>query len=288
MNMLSARVLPSGFRDYFSKPPSVPDDKREARTAFTGLQRLALLAVFAALVILRVPAAWVHGRFQAEEGTVFFAYAWHFPWTDALFRSFGGYLNLAANASAVFAVKLVRGGILPLEQAPYLTMGIALVFQLLPAVLILTGRAQWLDSRLAVVGALLILAIAPATEEVFFNTPHIQFHLALCVALILSFDAQTKRAVRMGYAGFLFLSPLFGPSSIILLPLFALRALLDRDRGRLEQLAVLTAGALVQLIFFYAASPLRHAVDGRAIFAALFVRLLLLPVAGLKPTNWAS
>jgi hypothetical protein len=257
-----------------------------AGAVFSRPQRLLLLAAFALIVILRLPAAWAHGRFQAEEGTVFLAYAWHFPWTDALFRPFGGYLNLGANAPAVLTVQLVRIGILPLERAPYLTMGIALAFQLLPAVLILTGKAQWLASRLAVTAALLILAIAPATEEVFFNTLHIQFHLALCTALILAFNVPAGRAARIGYGALLFLAPLCGPAAIVMLPLFALRALIDRDPRRLMQLAPLAAGAAVQLMLFYEPSPVRgNVLDPASIAAAMFVRLIATPILGIGFAN---
>jgi hypothetical protein len=259
-----------------------------ARPVFTTWQRCALLAAFALLLIMRLPAAWAHGRFQAEEGTVFLAYAWHFPWTEALFRSFAGYLNLGANAPAVLTVELVRSGILPLERAPYLTMGIALAFQLLPAVLILTGKAQWLQSRLATIAALLIIALAPASEEVFYNTLHIQFHLALCVALILALDVPAKWPSRIFNGTLLFLAPLCGPAAIVILPLFALRALIDRDRGRVGQFAMLAFGAAVQLMFFYGAAPFRHAPDVRTMSAALFVRLVLLPLTGLELTNWAA
>jgi hypothetical protein len=288
MNGFSARSFSSGFRQLLSAARDRSEDQYGARTAFAGAQRWALLAAFAAIAIFRLPSAWVHGRFQAEEGTVFFAYAWHFPWMDALFRPFAGYLNLGANAPAVLAVKLVRWGILPLERAPYLTMGIALAFQMLPAVLILTGKARWLESRLAVLAALLTVAIAPSTEEVFFNTPHIQFHLTLCVGLILSFDVPATRAAQARYGAILFLAPLCGPGSVVLLPLFALRALVDRHRGRLIQSAMLAAGAVLQLLFFYSATPFRHALDARTMFAALFVRLFLLPLAGINPTNWAA
>jgi hypothetical protein len=190
------------------------DDRREgkltvgARAVFSRRQRWALLAVFALIVAFRLPHAWAHGRFQDEEATVFLAYAWHHPWLDALFRPFAGYWNAAANTTTLLVAQLVRGGVLSLERAPYLTMGMALSSQLLPAILILTGRAQWLESRLAVITALLMIAITPATEEVFFNVMHIQFHLALCVALILALDLPRRRLVRIGYGMLLFLAPL--------------------------------------------------------------------------------
>src|SRR5579863_104210 len=146
-----------------------------ARSVFSRRQRWALLTVFALLVIFRLPHAWVHGRFLDEEATVFLAYAWHRPWLDALFRPFGGYWNLGANATTLLVVELVKHGVVPLERAPYLTMLMALAAQMLPAALILTGRASWLAGRSAVIAALLLIAMAPSTEEVFFNVMHMQF-----------------------------------------------------------------------------------------------------------------
>ena len=252
-----------------------------ARAVFGVGQRWMLLAFFALLVVFRLPDTWVHGRFQDEEATVFLAYAWHRPWLDALFRPFAGYWNLAANASTLLVVTLVKGGVVPLERAPYLTMTMGLAVQMMPAVLILTGRARWLAGRAAVVAALLVVAIAPSTEEVFFNVLHIQFHLALCVALILALDVPRTPLGRIGYGALLFTAPLCGLLAIVLLPLLALRALVDRDTGRLEQFAVLLAGAALQMLVFYSPSPLRgHLLDPGTIAAAMFVRLLALPAFG--------
>lgn len=249
-----------------------------AKSVFTSAQRVALLAGFALLIALRLPQAWVHGRFLDEEATVFLAYAWHHPWADALFRAFGGYINFAANATTLLTARLVQDGLLPLERAPYLTMLTALAFQLVPGILILTGRADWLGDRRAVLAALLLIAVAPASEEVFFNVLHIQFHLALAAALILALDAPQGRA-RFGYYAILFAAPLCGPGAIAILPLFAARAVLDRDPQRWGQFALFAAGAAVQLIGFFGASPLRgNMVDPATAAAVLFVRLIALPL----------
>ena len=245
-----------------------------------------MLAAFALLVVCRLPGAWVHGRFQDEEATVFLAYAWHFPWYEALFRPFAGYWNLGATSTTVAVAELVRGGILPLERAPYFTMLIALAFQLVPAVLVLTGSAPWSRSRVATIAALLAIAIMPATEEVFFNVLHIQFHLALGVALILAMDVPSGRGAKIGYALILLLAPLCGAGAIVMLPLFALRALVDRDRRRAGQLAVLAAGSALQLLLFYSSSALRGlGFDPASIAAAMLVRLVALPLMG---TNLAG
>jgi hypothetical protein len=252
-----------------------------ARSVFTARQRLALLAAFALLLVFRLPHVWAHGRFQDEEATVFLAYAWHYPWVNALFRPFAGYLNLGATAPTVLVAQLVKSGVLPLERAPYVTMSIALAVQLLPAVLILTGRGEWLAHRLAVIAALLMIAIAPATEEVFFNVMHIQFHLALCAALILALDVPRRRLAQVGYCAILFAAPLCGPGAIVLVPLFPLRSLLDRDFARLIQTVLLAASAAIQLLLFFGTSPVRaHILDPVTTAAAMFVRLVTLPFLG--------
>ncbi len=271
------------LRGYFRTAPYACDGDAApgARAVFSVRQRWMLLVGFALLVIFRLPHAWTHGRFQDEEATVFLAYAWHRPWLDALFRPFAGYWNLAANATTLLIVLLVKAGIVPLERAPYLTMTMALAVQLLPAMLILTGHARWLCGRLAVIAALLIIAIAPSTEEVFLNVLHIQFHLALCVALVLALDVPRRRIVQVGYGALLFLAPLCGPAAIMLVPLVALRGLIDREAGRLVQLAALAAGAAIQMLLFYGPSPIRgHWLDPGTIAAAMFVRLIALPGLG--------
>ena len=135
--------------------------------------------------------------------------------------------------------------------------------------------------------ALLILAVAPATEEVFFNTLHIQFHLALCAVLILSFDVPPKRAAPSATERCCSLRRFADPlrSSPCLC---SVRALIDKDRGHLNQFVFLAAGSFVQLSVFYGAAPFRHALDVRTIFAALFVRMFLLPLTGIDLTNWAA
>ena len=79
----------------------------------------------------------------------------------------------------------------------------------------------------------------------------------------------------------LLLGPLAGPASVFLLPLFALRSLIDRDRSRLPQLAAITLGSAIQLLCFYAPTAGRSYGIGPAVFAAvLFEKHLALPLLG--------
>jgi hypothetical protein len=254
------------------------DEADGAAAVFSARQRWLLLAAFAGLVMLRIPLAWWHGRFLGEEGTIFFAYAWHRPPAEALWRSFAGYLNLGASATTLAAASLVRAGWLPLEQAPRLTMAAALLFQLVPAGLVLTARGAWLADRRTVIACLALIVTAPMTEEVFGNVLHIQFHLALAAGLVLAFELPRGRAARIAVCAPLLLAPLCGPGAIVLLPLFALRTLIDRSPARLMQTLVLGAGAAAQMLLFYVSNPMRgHLLDPLTLANVLFVRLAVLP-----------
>lgn len=253
-----------------------------ARATLNKSARLGLLFAFAMLLVSRVWQAVWYGRFLGEEGTIFFAYAWHRPAWEALWRSFGGYLNIGANATMLAAARMVREGYISLENAPHFTMFVALLFQLLPAVILLTGNGRWLSSRWAVVASLLVLALCPISEEVWINTMHIQFHLVLCCGLILALGVPYSGAGRLGYWLILFLAPLCGPGAIVLLPLFALRSLIERDWARVQQTIVLSVGSLIQLLVFFTPSPLRgDFLDPMTLATVLFVRLGALPFGGI-------
>lgn len=170
-------------------------------------ERFFLLAVYAAFICLRMPDVLLKGRFWAEEGNVFFLRAWTLSWHDALLAPWGGYLNIIANSAGLLARNLAN-----MQSAPYVTTLIGLLFQLCPAALILTSEERWLQPRSVLVVALLLIAIPPASEEVWLNTLHSQFHLALCAALILAFQPATGK-VEMSRRGLLLLAPLSGPGA---------------------------------------------------------------------------
>jgi hypothetical protein len=249
--------------------------------AFRPLTASLLLLAFALIGALHLPGAWMQGRFIDEEATVFLAYAWHFPALEALFRPFAGYLNIAANASTVVLAELIKGGSISLERAPYFSMLLGLAFQVAPILMILTGEARWLRSPQVRLASALLVAIAPGTEEVAFNVIHIQFHLALCVALLLTFDVPRSLLARVLAAVALLLAPLCGPAAILLLPLFALRSWLDASWGRGQQTLILAIGSGIQLLFFYGESPIRGLKpDLLTAAAGTFLRVIILPLFG--------
>jgi len=243
--------------------------------------RALLVVLFSILVMVRIPAILLDGRFWAEEGVVYFHAAWTRPWLDALVTIHTGYLNIVASSAALLAVHLV-----PLEQAPLVTSSVALVFQILPAIVLATSRIPWLQGSPAFAVALLILLIPPGDAEVWLNAITSQFHLALCVGLILAAD------IRGGWVGklraaILVVAPLAGPISGTLAPLFLLRAALERSWPRLVQTILLGAPTLVQAVIAVThPEPARSIGIGLPLLLAVIgLQNVILPLAGLGRTS---
>ena len=241
------------------------------------LQRGLILGVFALLVCVRMPEILLKGRFWAEEGRNFFHAAWVMPPLQALFNSYGGYLNIVANAST-----LAARWIMPLPLAPYLTIAIALLFQLLPPLLLLTSRDAWLQPQIVRFGGILLLLLAPGSGEIWLQTLHCQFELALCSAMILALDVPAGRAAA-GRLAILLLAPLCGPGAIVLAPLFLMRAAMDRTPERLVQALTLLAGSAIQLLlFFHSFSERGYTLNPLILLWIVALRHLAVPFLGLS------
>jgi hypothetical protein len=234
-------------------------------------ERWELLLGFALLIVLRLPGVMVHGRVWAEEGTIFMHNAEVLPWTQALFWPVGGYLNIAANFAGIIAADMV-----PLELVRWVGPVFGLVFQMMPAILILSSNFSWLQSRIGLVVALLLIATVPLGEEVWLNSLHPQFHLTLCAALIMAMDPAN--GWKAGFHLWLVaLGALCGPTAWFLLPLFAVRAGIDRSRRRLMQAVLLAICVLLQFLLFYSPAQTNGGpVAVGSVVSALFIKHVLI------------
>ncbi len=244
---------------------------------------------FLVLVLARLPVLVEQGRFWAEEGTLYFRNAWTLPWWQAALRPENGYLNLFANLAGILARWCV-----PLQDAPRLTTGLALLAQDLPILLLITARDRWLRPAPIVLAAVLLVAMPPLCNEVWLNTANSQFHVALAVALCLALEAPAGWSGR-ARGVLLVLAPLCGPISVVLVPVAVLRAVWERRRARVLQAACLLAGAAPQLTCMVLA-PLheRGKFVGPTIMACIFAaKHLAVPFLGedmaasLAP-SWAA
>lgn len=237
------------------------------------------VALFGALILLRMPEVLVTPRFFAEEGPVFFSYAWHMSTWQALGQVYGGYLNLACNVVTWLDVKLVKAGIVSLEDAPIVTEAAGFGFPLLPAILLLWGRADWLRKLWVVPMCLLSIALVPRGAEVWLESLHIQFHLALATALMLVTEAEECGVLCWLRRFILVLGPLSGPAPILFLPLYAVRTWVEKKPARTKEFALFALAAMVQIGFFSGLTAGRHV--GTATPALLLNALLSRQVVDL-------
>jgi hypothetical protein len=223
--------------------------------------KLLSLSAFGLMVCARMPQIILKGRFWAEEGSIFYRHAWNEPIWQAAWEPYGGYLNLVANCGSILA----RWS-LPLQFAPYATISVGLFFQLLPSMFLITARDHWLRPWQARTASLLLVLLMPGSEEVWLQTLHCQFELALCCGIIVSLEARRGVAAGMALC-VLVLAPLCGPASIALWPLFIARLFFERTPTRLLQCSAIGAGSVVQIFFFLSSPP------GRAYALHPFINL---------------
>lgn len=182
-------------------------------------------------------------------------------------------MNLVTNLAGLLAY------LVPIGAAPYVTSGVALVIHCFPAILVVVARDAWLQSRAVLIAALILIAAPPGTEEVWLNSINSQSVLIVCVGLILALEP------RSGHAGalekfLLALAPLTSPGTWALVPLFFLRAWIDRSWPRAAQGAILLCGTLVQLAFCFDASQRDLGIGPLLLNAVILVKHVLLPLFG--------
>lgn len=243
------------------------------QAAFTAF-RLALFPALAVLIAWRLPLPLAEGRFWAEEGLVYYSRAWHLPALDALLALHSGYLNIVANAATLIAAHSVA-----LENAPRATAAIALLFQLLPALLLATAAEPWLRRPFPLLAAVLLTILPVRAGELWLNAITSHFHLMACVGLILALVPRPGPVGHLRLA-LLVLAPLAGPGSAFLWPLLALRAW--RDPARRLQLAALTLGIAVQasLVLLAPAESRPFGAPLHVVLAVLGLEHVLLPLLG--------
>jgi hypothetical protein len=235
-----------------------------------------LLLGLACLIMARIPALWPHGRLWAEEGTVYLSSALTHPWYQALVTIHSGYMNLPASGATTLAAHVV-----PLTYVPLVTVFVALLLQITPAVLLVVSGISWLSDWRMLVLALLIITVPPYSEEVWLNTITSQFHVMVAVAVILA-SVRGSDCVMRFRGLILLLAPLSGPGGAMLFPLFGLRAWLERSSWRLVQVLLLLPGVAVQVgIVLTHPEPARTVGSNLPIvLAAITGKQILLPLLG--------
>jgi hypothetical protein len=242
--------------------------------SFSSHSRALLVAIFASLVLLKLPGV-LEGRLWAEDG-LFLQDAFQLPWWQALTRPHTGYIDVAASAAMLIAIHTTD-----LEHVALVSVVIALIIQLCPAVLLVTGRCEWLQPRWVLVTALLLLLTPPIAEEIWLSPVTSQYHLMVCTGLILALEVGTG-PIGVLQILLLALAGLTGPGPALAAPLFVIRACIDRSWPRTTQAAVLSAGALIEIaVFCMHPEPGRHlGISTSLLLRVIYVKNLLVPFLG--------
>lgn len=230
-----------------------------------------------ALLVARIPERFTSPSLFAEEGVLYFQYAWHHAPLDALTHPQLGYYSFWTNLAAVLAAHAV-----PMESAPHVTlvMGTA-VWLLVGAVVNLPGTPLKSPSARLVLVALVLLAPNHSGK---LHTSFTHFYLCFATAWVLISSSPTRLA-RWFQRGTLLVAGTTGALSLFLAPLFAWKWLArGRERETLVQCAILAACGLLQLGVLFAGEEFaseRWAGNRPDLFLfAVFERTLLAWFAG--------
>lgn len=245
----------------------------------------AVLLAAVLLIFWRMPYLITQPRFWAEEGGVFFGYAYAHPWYETLVfvPSYLGYLCFYYN------IVVLAATFVPLAYAPLVTTLACLLVQLVSLAIILWSKSSFWDSRPRKVLACLFLTINPLAEDIWLTTTTCQFYFCLITFLLLLEESEnSSNFKKWAYRGLLLMAGLTGPVSCFLTPFFFFRAWRDKNREYWIQAGILAVCAVLQFICLLAnlAAPgsLTNkrvvAPDVPTIIAIIWNKTLIQPIAG--------
>ncbi|MEM7139701.1 MAG: hypothetical protein AAF548_01635 [Actinomycetota bacterium] len=200
--------------------------------------------LFAVLAFLRSPHVLLEGRFWAEEGSVHFAHAVNEGGFAGLtfIDQRAGYLNLIPNLGTWLA------SLLPLSVAPLVTGWLSFTVLLLLLWVTIVWPSELLPTKAARLVAAGLLLFGPlAHPEVWLNTINSQTYLGIAaiVLLFVRLDELGPRAFRASVVG-LAVAALSGLYTVVLAPLFVVRASIERSRRSIIHAATICGATAFQ------------------------------------------
>jgi hypothetical protein len=206
--------------------------------------RLGLLAALALLTAWRQPGLLASPRFWAEEGTLYFPYAYSHSFLQNLFHSELGYYTFYHSIITSLAT------LVPLEYAPTVTTWGAFLAQLGIGCLILWGDIPILDSRSKRMVVLLLVPMICYPRN-WLNTLGVHFWLCILAFLLLIEAADREWSPRdlLRWLG-LAVAGLTGVTTCFLTPVFILKAAASKSRRFIGHAAILSFCSLVQILVF--------------------------------------
>ncbi len=192
------------------------------------------------LIVIRKPDLLVHPRFWAEEGEVYFQFAYLHSFFETITQPQLGYYSFISNLSAYLAT------LVPLKSAPLVTTLIALFFQLIPIIIVINGRSIYWNTLIKKV-IICVLIITVAESELWLNSINAQFHLVLATFLILIEPIHLYNIKHRFWLLVILIVALFtGPVACFLAPAFVLKAFLSKSKIDIQVAVVVLFCTVVQ------------------------------------------
>lgn len=232
--------------------PSYLRSKVELLGQRDGLSLSAQLWVFGAILLVlfsRCPSLLIHAQFFAEDGSVWYAQAYNFGWLSSISIPQAGYLQTLPRLGTGLAL------LVPLQYAPLMMAVVGLLFQALPAGILLSERCRtWAPLTIRVLFATAYIVL-PNAREVHVVLTNAQWHLALAEVL-LAFASPPKGWPGRFFDCILFLIGGFsGPFCIVLAPLVLVYWWVRRRSWSLAVFALMSVGALTQVLVLVLGAP---------------------------------
>lgn len=247
-----------------------------------------LLLAFIIAVYLREPLYLLNPRFWAEEGQIYFSYAYTNPWYISLFSPHLGYFSLVNNLATTLSAH-----VFPIWSSSSVTTFIALCIQITPAIIVIYGRSSLWNTLSKKIVVLILLLLAPIPQELWINTISSQFHLCLASSLLLFEQNDKIKPIKSYFHRLLILlAGLTGVVSCILTPIFIWKSFIYRNKENIIQailLVICTGIQVVMLGYSMYYSDLKYSRLGSlnisTILATLETKTFLLPLLGEDYTN---
>ncbi len=245
-----------------------------------------VIIIPALIILTRVPYLLQHPRIWAEEGSVYLAGAFANGFSSLFDAYYFGYLNFYANLASYIST------FVPLIHVPYVTMGSAFVVQIIPFVVVATGKSVLWHDRFSKAFVSLILLYALPNAEIWLCSASSQFFLGLITFLILLEPVTELSQVKKWFSRFiLFTGGLSGVMSIYMVPLYAFKTWRGKQKERFIQTTVLTAAFITQGAIFLnnaANSSAQGRFSGISFTEFAFLHWnnnVILPLLGTNITN---
>jgi hypothetical protein len=220
-----------------------------------GWQAAVFLAALAA-VFSRLPGAFLHPQFFAEDGWVWYQQAYNLHWLRSLGLAQAGYLQTFPRLVAGVAL------LLPMQWAPLIMTLAGAVIQVLPVTALLSRRCTpWGPLPLRVLMAALYLAI-PDAPEIHIVLTNAMWHLAVLEALLAFSVPPLSWRGRVSDSLLFAIGAISGPFCLLLLPCIAAWWWIRRQRWTLAVMGITFLGAAIQVLTILHSARARQAPLG--------------------------